>query len=225
MMSAAFDWHNYGKSTIGNRTDIERVPIDESAGVLSQVLPARQRRAGRRRQVRRDEGAGARRANTSARCPSRTRKLDKTYTEEPPQDGERTVMLRRVGDVAAWSARPTTFPPGSHADVAALEVLAQCSTTHPSGPALQGPGRNQARPPASSAAPPNWHDPGVFEITAGRAPRRRRSTTVRDMHDRRHREDRPERRSTEEEVDRAKLQASQTARAARLPTPAASPWN
>ncbi len=26
-MAAAFDWHNYGKSTIGNRTDIERVPI------------------------------------------------------------------------------------------------------------------------------------------------------------------------------------------------------
>ncbi len=27
IMAAAFDWHNYGKSTIGNRTDIERVPI------------------------------------------------------------------------------------------------------------------------------------------------------------------------------------------------------
>jgi zinc protease len=28
IQSAAFEWHNYGKSTIGNRTDIERVPID-----------------------------------------------------------------------------------------------------------------------------------------------------------------------------------------------------
>src|SRR5262245_48258462 len=26
--SAAYEWHNYGKSTIGNRSDIERVPID-----------------------------------------------------------------------------------------------------------------------------------------------------------------------------------------------------
>jgi len=26
--SAAYDWHNYGKSTIGNRSDIERVPIE-----------------------------------------------------------------------------------------------------------------------------------------------------------------------------------------------------
>jgi zinc protease len=28
MMSTAFDWHNYGKSTIGARSDIENVPID-----------------------------------------------------------------------------------------------------------------------------------------------------------------------------------------------------
>src|SRR4051812_9316585 len=27
MMAAAYEWHNYGKSTIGNRSDIERVPI------------------------------------------------------------------------------------------------------------------------------------------------------------------------------------------------------
>ena len=28
MMAVAFEWHNYGKSTIGNRADIERVPIE-----------------------------------------------------------------------------------------------------------------------------------------------------------------------------------------------------
>ncbi len=28
MMATAYEWHNYGKSTIGNRSDIERVPID-----------------------------------------------------------------------------------------------------------------------------------------------------------------------------------------------------
>src|SRR5207244_3472327 len=26
--ATAFEWHNYGKSTIGNRSDIERVPIE-----------------------------------------------------------------------------------------------------------------------------------------------------------------------------------------------------
>ena len=29
MMAVAFEWHNYGKSTIGNRSDIERVPIEK----------------------------------------------------------------------------------------------------------------------------------------------------------------------------------------------------
>ncbi|MFN5948582.1 MAG: M16 family metallopeptidase, partial [Pirellulaceae bacterium] len=29
MFSAAYQWHNYGNSTIGNRSDIERVPIDK----------------------------------------------------------------------------------------------------------------------------------------------------------------------------------------------------
>src|SRR5947209_6883234 len=28
MEAVAYEWHNYGKSTIGNRSDIERVPID-----------------------------------------------------------------------------------------------------------------------------------------------------------------------------------------------------
>ena len=28
MMAVAYEWHNYGKSAIGNRSDIERVPVD-----------------------------------------------------------------------------------------------------------------------------------------------------------------------------------------------------
>ena len=66
MMAAAYEWHNYGKSTIGNRSDIERVPIDNLQAFYTQVLPARQRHAHRRRQVRREEGAGAASPSTSA---------------------------------------------------------------------------------------------------------------------------------------------------------------
>src|SRR5881392_297247 len=32
VLSTAYLWHNYGKSTIGSRTDIERVPIDRLEG-------------------------------------------------------------------------------------------------------------------------------------------------------------------------------------------------
>ena len=31
MLEAAYTWHNYGKSTIGNRSDIENVPIERLA--------------------------------------------------------------------------------------------------------------------------------------------------------------------------------------------------
>src|SRR3954468_9329014 len=31
VLSTAFLWHNYGKSTIGSRADIEKVPIDRLA--------------------------------------------------------------------------------------------------------------------------------------------------------------------------------------------------
>ena len=134
MMAAAYEWHNYGKSTIGNRTDIERVPIENLQAFYQQVLPARQRRADRRRQVRRDEGPGADRASTSARSRSRTRKLDNTYTEEPPQDGERTVDAAPRRHGRRWSARSTTSPPASHADFPALRgARRQCSTVEPVG--------------------------------------------------------------------------------------------
>src|SRR3954464_6699755 len=32
IMAVAYEWHNYGKSTIGNRADIERVPIEKLRG-------------------------------------------------------------------------------------------------------------------------------------------------------------------------------------------------
>ena len=48
-----------------------------------------------------------------------------TYTEEPTQDGERTVVLRRVGKVGVVGAI-YHIPAGAHQDFAAVEVLAAC---------------------------------------------------------------------------------------------------
>ena len=86
-------------STIGARADIENVPIERLQAFYQQLLPAGQRGAGRRRQVRRGEDARAGRTSTSAPIPRPTRALPTTYTVEPTQDGERSVTLRRVGDV------------------------------------------------------------------------------------------------------------------------------
>ena len=41
IMAAAFEWHNYGKSTIGNRSDIERVPIENLQAFYQQATTSR----------------------------------------------------------------------------------------------------------------------------------------------------------------------------------------
>jgi zinc protease len=122
VMATAYLWHNYGKSVIGSRVDIEKVPIDRLEAfykkyyqpdnavlvIAGQFDPSK---------------ALAYVAQTCGAIPRPTRKLDETYTVEPPQDGERYVELRRVGDnpsiMIAWHA-----PALSNPDSAALEVMA-----------------------------------------------------------------------------------------------------
>src|SRR5262249_31095885 len=62
-------------------------------------------------------------ATTLGAIPKPTRKLDETYTVEPPQDGERAVELRRVGKgknlIIAYHA-----PAMAHPDAGTLEVMA-----------------------------------------------------------------------------------------------------
>ena len=50
--------------------------------------------------------------------------IESTYTEEPVQDGERVVYLRRVGDVSMVGVG-YHIPAAAHPDSAALEVLDQ----------------------------------------------------------------------------------------------------
>ncbi|EMI25725.1 zinc protease [Rhodopirellula europaea SH398] len=58
--------------------------------------------------------------------------IDETYTVEPPKDGERTVVLRRVGDVQVVGAA-YHIPAGSHPDYAAVKALTNVLGDEPSG--------------------------------------------------------------------------------------------
>jgi hypothetical protein len=60
------------------------------------------------------------------------RALRATYTVEPTQDGERTVTLRRAGDVQIVSAL-YHMPPGTHPEYAAVDVLVALLNHVPSG--------------------------------------------------------------------------------------------
>src|SRR6185369_13601871 len=161
--AAAFDFHNYGKPTIGNRSDIERVPIGNLADfyrthyqpdnvVLVVAGQFDEKKA--LELVQKYFGA----------IPRPERKLNTTYTEEPEQDGERTVTLRRVGDVGGIGVA-YHIPAGPHEDTAALQVLANILSTTPSGRLYQT--LVQTRKAASAfASARGEHDPGLMTIQA-----------------------------------------------------------
>src|SRR5215471_16655863 len=118
----AYDWHNYGKPTIGNRSDIERVPVENLRAFYRRfyqpdnvvlVVAGKLDESKTLALVQKYFGA----------IPRPTRKLDLTWTEEPPQDGERLVTVRRVGDVGAVGVA-YHIPSAAHEDLAALQVLA-----------------------------------------------------------------------------------------------------
>src|SRR5262249_2065582 len=131
VMSTAFLWHNYGHSTIGARSDIERVPIDRLQAFYQTYYP-------RDKAVllvagRFDEAKGlAKIVAHFGKLPKPTRALPHTYTEEPTQDGERSVTLRRVGDVQAVCA-VYHVPAGPHQDSAAADLLVEVLADTPSG--------------------------------------------------------------------------------------------
>src|SRR5262245_45505077 len=116
--SAAFEWHNYGKSTIGNRSDIERVPIENLQAFYKKyyqpdnvVLIVTGKFEEKKALALVQKYLGS--------IPKPTRKLDDTYTEEPPQDGERVVVLRRVG-AGGQVGVAYHMPAAAHADWAPL---------------------------------------------------------------------------------------------------------
>jgi zinc protease len=131
MMSSAFDWHNYGKSTIGNKSDIERVPIEKLQDFYHRHYQPENTVvavAGKFPPKKALEDI----VKYFGPIPRSEHKNDSTYTEEPPQDGQRIVRLRRVGNVAVVGAT-YHIPAGGQPDFAAVEVLEGILSDDPSG--------------------------------------------------------------------------------------------
>ena len=163
MMAAAYEWHNYGKSIHGSRSDIERVPIESLRAFYHRyhqpdnaVLVV----AGQFDPVR----ALGLIPKHFGPLPRPTRRLGTTYTEEPTQDGERSVTLRRVGDVPIFGVM-YHVPAGHHPDLPALEVLADALVAAPSGRLYRGLVEGKLASTVSSYAEV-FHDPGVFQVAA-----------------------------------------------------------
>jgi zinc protease len=163
IQSTAFLWHNYGKSTIGARSDIEKVP-------------ATSLRAFYERYYQPDNAvlvvAGAfepaRALELVQECfgsiPRPARTLPPTYTVEPVQDGERTVTLERVGEVGVVGVLYHGVA-GTDPDYVAGEALVHVLTDEPSGrlyKALVESGMASSARGSTLAL----HDPGWVQLSA-----------------------------------------------------------
>jgi len=131
MAAVAFDWHNYGKPTIGARSDIENVPFERLRAFYrmyyqpdNAVLTIAGKFDADRTLASIAKHFGA--------IPKPTRTLPKLYTVEPVQDGERTVTVRRVAGTQYLGAM-FHLPQGANPDATAFEALAEIMTVEPAG--------------------------------------------------------------------------------------------
>jgi zinc protease len=161
--AAAYNWHNYGKPTIGNRTDIERVPVDNLRAFYKKYYQPDNVILVVAGKFETPKALGLVQKYFGP-IPRPERKLVATYTEEPPQDGERTVVLRRVGDVGEVEIA-YHMPAGPHEDSAAMQVLANILSTEPSGRLYKALVETKKAASAGAFAS-REHDPGLFEMNA-----------------------------------------------------------
>ena len=172
MIAVAFEWHNYGKSTIGNRADIERVPIDNLRAFYEKFYQPDNAMLIVSGSFDPEKALAYAKEHFGA-IEKPTRVLPRTYTEEPPQDGERTVILRRVGDVPMVGA-VYHVPAGSDPAFAAVDVLENILSDDPAGRLYQELVETQ-RAASVSGGTFALHDPGVIlaqaEVATGNDPR------------------------------------------------------
>lgn len=131
MMSAAYRWHNYGKSTIGNKSDIERVPAKTLKKFYKKYYQPDNATLIIAGQFKSEDALGLV-GDIFGPIPRPDRELEATYTEEPAQDGPRSVTLQRAGDVS-FVGTGYHICSGRHKDMAAIRILCEILGSEPSG--------------------------------------------------------------------------------------------
>jgi zinc protease len=131
VLSTMYLWHNYGKSTIGSKEDIERVPIGALAAFYRKYYQPDNATlviGGKFDEKKTLAMVGG----YFAKIPRPTRVLIAPYTVEPPQDGERYIELRRNGDIP-YIGMGFHTPAYSDKDYVANDAVIEILTNDPSG--------------------------------------------------------------------------------------------
>jgi len=131
LFAAMFDWHSYGKESIGNRSDIENVAIENLQAFYHRyyqpdnavlIVAGSFDTAKTLRWIAADFGV----------IPRPKRVLPPLWTVEPTQDGERSFVVRRKGD-AQLVVVGYHIPAARSLDSAALGVAGEILGDTPTG--------------------------------------------------------------------------------------------
>lgn len=131
MTAAAYQWHNYGKSTIGARTDVENVRIENLQAFYRNyyqpdnatlIVTGKFDAAKTLERIEQHFAGIAKPA----------RALPALYTLDPVQDGAREVSVSRVGD-SYLIGTLYHIAPGAHADAAYSDLVAFILGDTPTG--------------------------------------------------------------------------------------------
>jgi zinc protease len=120
-LATMYQWHNYGKNTIGARTDVENVDIPRLQAFYRQYYQPDNATlivAGKFEPAKVLTWV----AQSFSKIKKPTRKLPVQYTLDAVQDGERSITLRRAGGVPLLMAG-YHVPPAAHPDFAAVEAI------------------------------------------------------------------------------------------------------
>ncbi|WP_440874709.1 M16 family metallopeptidase [Thalassotalea sp. PLHSN55] len=119
--SMGFLWHNYANSTIGARSDVENFPFEKLRAFYNThyrpdnavlTVAGRFDKEQTKALIEKEFGKLVK-PNTP---------IEQLYTAEPTQDGERSVTIRRNGDLPV-AALMYHLPSATHQDTAAVDVL------------------------------------------------------------------------------------------------------
>lgn len=130
-LASAYQWHGYGRSVIGARSDVENVRIENLRAFYRNyyqpdnavlIVAGKFDPSSALARVERKFGA----------IPKPARVLLPQYTVEPAQEGERSVRLERIGETRLLNV-VYHVPSGSHPDSVALDVLRHAMADTPRG--------------------------------------------------------------------------------------------
>lgn len=131
LFAKAYTWHPYRDSTIGNRSDIERVPADNLRKFYQHYYRPENAMLVVAGKFDLNETLRLIDQNYS-KIANPPEKIVDTWTDEPVQDGPRFVEIRREGSQASVGVFYHT-PAGSHPDSTALQLLGNILSNRPSG--------------------------------------------------------------------------------------------